>query len=101
MEMEWLENWECADCKNKFLVPESGFGLQIEGIHSSPVYCPYCGSEAIALLEDFENAEAEYITEDADGVEMDKVEFESLEDMMNWIKELGSEEEDEDEDESF
>ena len=102
MEMEWLDNWVCKCCKNKFLVPEDKSGVQIEGVHGKPKFCPFCGTEEIFGVEDFDNPEAEYITEDSDGEEIDAMKFDSLEDMMNWLKELGNEEEDEDgEDEGF
>ena len=103
MEMEWLDSWVCKCCKNKFLVPEDKSGVKIEGVHGKPMFCPFCGTEEIFGVEDFDNPEAEYITEDSDGEEIDAVKFDSLEDMMNWLKELGDNEEEEEdgEDESF
>ena len=95
MEMEWLDSWVCKCCKNKFLVPEDKSGVKIEGVHGKPMFCPFCGTEEIFGVEDFDNPEAEYITEDADGEEIDAVKFDSLEDMMKWLKELGNDKEEE------
>tara|TARA_X000001382_G_C3107599_1_gene158802 strand:- start:416 stop:715 length:300 start_codon:yes stop_codon:yes gene_type:complete len=99
MDMEWLDNWVCKCCRNKFLVPEDTSGVQIEGLHSKPKFCPFCGTEEIFGTEDFSDPEAEYITEDADGEEINTMKFDNLDDMMKWLRELG--EDDDEEDESF
>jgi len=94
--MEWLDTWVCGCCKNKFLVVEDKSGVLMPEIHAKPMYCPYCGGEEIALHEDMEGADAELVLEDEDGNELDKMNFESIDELMDWL-----EGDDDDEDESF
>lgn len=94
--MEWLDTWVCGCCKNKFLVVEDKSGVLMPEIHAKPMYCPYCGGEEVIMYEDMEGADAEFVVEDEDGNELDKMNFESIDELMDWLKG-----DDEDEDESF